>query len=210
MTPEPAGAPSDSIAPPDPGEAVRVGHAATAAAVAALEAAGLDYMVVGSYSTNQHAQPRSTKDADLVVSAPGGAVARALRSMGPPYRMDPQIGFESVTGTTRYLMRVDDSPFTIECFLLSDDPHDVARFERRERRPIVTGVTAWTATAEDVVVTKLRWAKEAGRGKDRDDVRNVLGFRAGELDLAYIERWAAEHGTLVLYREIAATVPPMG
>ncbi len=74
---------------------------------------------------------------------------------------------------------------------------------------MLPGLEAFVATAEDTVVTKLRWAKDAGRGKDRDDVRNVLGFRAGELNLPYIERWAAEHGTLALYREIAASIPPM-
>ena len=166
-------------------------------------------MIVGSFATNCHAPPRSTKDADLVADAPGGAVARALRALGPPYRLDPQIGFESVTGTTRYLLGVDGADFDVECFLLSSDPHDRERFRRRQQAEMIPGVEAWVAAAEDVIVTKLRWAKEAGRGKDRDDVRNVLAFRQGELDLAYVERWATEHGTLDLYREIAATVPPM-
>ena len=197
-----AGAPGDAAPAPPAGDEIAF------AVVAALEAAGLDYMVVGSFATNCHAPVRSTKDADLVLSAPGGVVARTLRAMGPPYRLNPQLGFESVTGTTRYLLAVDGSDFAVECFLLSDDPHDRARFARRERFPIAGGPDAWVQTAEDVIVTKLRWAKEAGRGKDRDDVRNVLGFRAGELDTAYIERWAAEHGTLALYREIAATIPP--
>ena len=186
-----------------------VGRAATARAVEVLEEAGLDYMVVGSFSTNRYARSRSTKDADLVVSAAGGQVASALRSMGKPYRLEPQIGFESVTGTTRYLVEVEGSEFTVECFLLSDDPHDRERFDRRVRMRLAPGLEAWIAAAEDVVVTKLRWAKEAGRGKDRDDVRNVLGFQAGKLDLPYIERWAAEHGTLELYREIAASIPPL-
>ncbi|MEM9704014.1 MAG: hypothetical protein AAF907_16360 [Planctomycetota bacterium] len=189
--------------------AAEIGFEATRAVVTALEEAGIDYMVVRSFSTNCHARPRSTRDADLVVSPPGGATARVLRSLPEPYRLDPQIGFESVTGTTRYLLEVTGSAFTVECFVLSDDPHDRERFARRTRLPMLPGLQAFVATAEDVIVTKLRWAKEAGRGKDRDDVRNVLGFRAGHLDTAYIERWAAEHGTLDLYREIAATIPPL-
>ena len=173
----------------------------------------MEYMVVGSYrheSATRSRGPRRTRTSWW--TPPGGAVARALRSLGPPYRMDPQIGFESVTGTSRYLTAVwTGSPFD----------HRVLRPVARSRttaspvRATPAGgrscpaCSAWTATAEDVIVTKLRWAKEAGRGKDRDDVRNVLGFRQGELDLPYIERWAAEHGTLDLLRQIAATVPPM-
>ena len=194
---------------PRPEAIAAVGRRATRAVVEALEAASIDYMIVGSFATNCHAPPRSTKDADLVVAPPGGPVARALRTLAAPYRLDPQIGFESVTGTLRYLLDVVGTDFDVECFLLSDDPHDRARFDRREREEVIPGFHAFVATAEDTVVTKLRWAKDAGRGKDRDDVRNVLGFRAGALDLPYIERWAAEHGTLDLYREIAASIPPL-
>ncbi|NNJ24136.1 hypothetical protein [Alienimonas chondri] len=193
----------------DDPSAAEIGERATEAVIGALESAGIDYMVVGSFSTNCHTQPRSTRDADLVVAPPGGPVARVLRSLPKPYRLDPQIGFESVTGTTRYLLEVEGATFKVECFLLSDDPHDQERFARRERLLMLPGLEAWVAAAEDVIVTKLRWAKDAGRGKDRDDVRNVLGSRAGELDLPYIERWAAEHGTLDLYREIAASIPPL-
>ncbi|MEM9701151.1 MAG: hypothetical protein AAF907_01755 [Planctomycetota bacterium] len=195
--------------PSDGPAASEIGFEATRAVVTALEQAGIDYMVVGSFSTNCHARPRSTRDADLVVSPPGGATARVLRSLPEPYRLDPQIGFESVTGTTRYLLEVVGSVFKVECFVLSHDSHDQARFARRIRLPMLPGLEAFVATAEDVVVTKLRWARDAGRGKDRDDVRNVLGSQSGNLDTAYIERWAAEHGTLDLYREIAATIPPL-
>ena len=62
------------------------------------------------------------------------------------------------------------------------------------------------ATAEDMIVTKLRWAREAGRGKDRDDVRNIIAVRGRTLDWAYIERWASEHGTLELLGEIRRSV----
>ncbi len=62
-----------------------VGRRATRAVVEALEAAGIDYMVVGSFATNCHAPPRSTKDADLVVAPPGGPVARALRTLAAPF-----------------------------------------------------------------------------------------------------------------------------
>jgi hypothetical protein len=34
----------------------------------------------------------------------------------------------------------------------------------------------------DTIVTKLRWAREANRSKDRDDIRNILAVRASDLD----------------------------
>jgi hypothetical protein len=47
------------------------------------------------------------------------------------------------------------------------------------------------ATAEDVVIQKLRWA----RRKDLDDVVNLLAVSGSTLDWAYIRRWTDSHGT---------------
>ncbi len=35
------------------------------------------------------------------------------------------------------------------------------------------------ATTEDMIITKLRWAAEARRAKDQDDVRNIIAVRLG-------------------------------
>lgn len=63
------------------------------------------------------------------------------------------------------------------------------------------------ATAEDMIVTKLRWIQTADRGKDRDDVRNIIAVRGAELDWPYIRRWSAVHGTSALLDAIRSSVP---
>ena len=183
-------------------------YEATADVLAALEDAGIDYILVGSLATNFYGIPRSTKDADVAFDAAGAVVTRLIRSLGPPFRLDPQIGFESVTGTTRYLVDYEGFEFQMELFRLGDDPHDRERFDRRVREEVEPlGRPAWIPTPEDVVITKLRWAADARRHKDRDDVLNVLAVQAGRLDRPHIERWCARHGTLDLLREIEAELP---
>ena len=46
-------------------------------------------------------------------------------------------------------------------------------------------------------------------GKPRDDVRNIIAVRSAELDWAYVENWATEHGTQSLLEEIRRSVPPL-
>ncbi|QDT14639.1 hypothetical protein [Alienimonas californiensis] len=182
---------------------------ATLRLVAALEAASVDYMVVGSFSSNLYGVDRSTADADFLVSAKVADLTAAARSLGPEFVPDPQIGFESVTGLRRIRVGLKDSGFEFEFFLMGDDPHDAERFARRVRKDLGDGREAWAATAEDLIIAKLRWAKDTRRAKDREDLETVLFAQRGRLDLPYIERWAAEHGTLDLYREIAASIPPL-
>ena len=58
----------------------------------------------------------------------------------------------------------------------------------------------------DVVVQKLRW----GRNKDLADARDVLAVQGPEaLDMAYIEHWCGQHGTLARLHEALAGIPPL-
>jgi len=148
------------------------GDEAAMAVIDALEALAIPYMLVGSFSSNVYGVARGTYDADFVVQMDRPQGTALAQRLGAEFQFDPQKSFETVTGTTRQILTVVGTEFTVELFDLSDDPHDQERFRRR-RRARVTGRDVWLPTAEDVVITKLRWVSLAGRPKDREDVRGV-------------------------------------
>jgi hypothetical protein len=89
---------------------------------------------------------------------------------------------------------------------LSKDSHDQLRFSKRVEIEF-GGIKTWIPVAEDVVITKLRWALAGkSREKDADDVRNVLGTQKGKLDLPYIRQWCDHHGTRELFEKLLASV----
>src|SRR5262249_44638762 len=138
------------------------------AVIDALGAAGVAFMLVGSFSTNRYGIPRSTKDADFVVELGDTTIASVARHFPPGVRLDPQLSFETVTMTRKFEATVEGSPFTVELFLLSRDEHDLERFRRR--RDTLLGREVDLPTPEDLIITKLRW----GRPKDLDDARDVI------------------------------------
>src|SRR5688572_6830347 len=111
-------------------------EAVVVAVVTTLEQLKVPYMVVGSFSSNVYGIPRSTQDADFVVQLEDVSVAAIARALGPEFELDPQVSFETITATTRYVMRHDKAAFKIELFLLSNDPFDRERFRRRRRLPL--------------------------------------------------------------------------
>ena len=181
-------------------------QAAVVAIIDALEAASITYMLVGSFSTNFHGIPRSTRDADFVVQLQGAALQQLFSNLSEEFEPERQVEFETITGTIRHLIRLKGKPFKIELFQLSDDPHDRTRFDRRIQGPI-EGRAAFIATAEDAIITKLRWLQRGARGKDRDDVRDVLSVQADALDWDYVHHWCDDHGTRELLDEILASIP---
>lgn len=171
------------------------GQEALSLLIGILDRENLSYMVVGSFSSNYHGIPRSTKDADIVLEFDSAAWSGLEKSLPEGLTLDAQGSFEMVTATRKELIRIAGSAFEIELFHLSSDPFDQARFGRREKVPLSPGTTAWVATAEDVVIQKLRWAKGGFRSKDFEDVVNVLIRKGKGLDFAHIEHWCGVHGT---------------
>jgi hypothetical protein len=119
-------------------------------------------MLVGSYSSNYYGISRSTKDADFVIEIGSQSVREIADQLGVQFRLDPQMSFEAATMTTRHILDVIGIPFRIELFHLSDEPHDQERFQRR-KRVLFLDRQVWIPTAEDVIVTKVRWAGRSRR-----------------------------------------------
>jgi hypothetical protein len=151
---------------------------AVVAALDALDAAGIPYMTVGSLASNFHGIPRSTRDADFVVALEPGSLERLEEALPPDLVLDRQGAFEAVTATTRYRIELAGSPFLCELFTLSDDPHDQLRFRRRIRARLLGRVT-FVASAEDMIVTKLRWRRHTPTSRrPRVILRMRLGRRS--------------------------------
>lgn len=163
----------------------------------------IPYMIVGSYSSNYYGRPRSTLDADFVVTLGHGDLDRIANALGSSFRIDPQLSFETITMRQKFELVHILSAFKIELFLLTEDPHNQERFRRRVKVDF-EGRAAWLPTAEDVIIQKLRWSGAATRGKDIDDVLKVLQVqgRARRLDVDYIRQWTDDHGTRGIFEQL--------
>lgn len=167
----------------------------------ALEACGIPYLLSGSFASNYYGIPRSTRDADFVLQSQRAVGPDLAQQLGEDFILEPQLSFETNTGTFRQVLRYKKKPFKVELFLLSQDSHDEARFLRRRAVQLFEH-RVWLPSPEDVIITKLRWA----RGKDRDDTRDVMAVQQDQLDWRYVEDWCRRHGTLPLMEEIRRSV----
>lgn len=83
---------------------------AVVAVLAALDAAAIRYMVVGSLASNFHGIPRSTRDADFVVQLSPDSLQRLERSLASGLVLERQGAFEdqwsAAHGTTQLLAEI--------------------------------------------------------------------------------------------------------
>jgi hypothetical protein len=180
-----------------------------ACVVESLEAEGIPYMLVGALFSSVFGIPRATKDVDIVLQLETREPLRRLeKRLADVVEFDPQVSFESLTGSVRHILRAKTRPpFIVELFELGNDAFVIERFSRRR--------AAWSfqlkrevylPTAEDVIVQKLRW----GRPKDLEDARDVLAVQTpAKLEMGYITRWCEIHGTSGYLQAMLVEIEPL-
>jgi len=177
--------------------------------IEAVETAGVEFMVVGAMAAGAYGVPRSTRDVDLLVAVNvEGGLASVMTRLDSIVTFDRQVVFDTLTWGRRHVGHSrSPPPFKVELFEMFDDPFVRSEFSRRQQVFVpVLGRATWLPTPEDVIVQKLRW----GRPKDLDDARDVLAVQGTDsLDMPYIEKWCAEHGTRQRLEAALGGIPPI-
>jgi len=166
---------------------------------ARLDGAGIAYMLTGSLAMSYYARPRMTRDIDLVVELDPPAAHRLSDALGQDYHADVEAIAEGFR--LRRPCNVVHLATVVKIDLIPRREGDYRRleFERRQRVDFA-GVELWIASREDLILSKLEWARESGSELQMRDVRHLL---EGPLDSAYLTSQAHRLGLDALLREAA-------
>ena len=138
-----------------------------------LERAGIPYMLTGSIALSYYAQPRMTRDIDLVAEL-SGRDSKAVAALFAPdyYVAEADVGRAIATGGMFNVLHLGKL-VKLDFIVRKDTPYRRQEFERRRRVPM-PGFEAWIVSREDLILSKLAWAKDSGSEMQLRDVRALL------------------------------------
>lgn len=174
--------------------------------IRALEDLGVDYLVGGSLASSFHGTPRSTDDVDLVANLKPVHAALLVARLGDDYYFDLDRMRHAIRNRSSFNVIYLKTMFKIDVFVQKHDDYSRQEMRRRLRIDIGDGEELDVASAEDSVLQKLVWYRRGGEVSDRQwqDLLGVLKVRRRDLELDYLERWAADLGvTDLLERALA-------
>ena len=129
------------------------------AIVAMLDAAGIWYMVVGSFASTAHGEPRSTHDLDLVIDPSPQQLNELLAALDPAdYYVDPEVARDALRRRSMFNVIQIASAWKLVLVIRKSRPFSIKEMRRRQLTRIL-GIDVPTATAEDTIVAKLEWRK---------------------------------------------------
>lgn len=173
-----------------------------------LERLGIPHMVTGSVASSFHGRPRSTHDADVVVDPSQEQLDALVQILGEAgFYVDSARARDALRRRLQFNVIETRNAFKIDLIVKKDRPFSREELERRQTAELSAGVPVALASPEDTILSKLEWAKKAGRSERQiEDAAGVVAVNPG-IDRAYVERWARELDVLDLWREIAGDAP---
>lgn len=160
----------------------------------ALDAAGIPYMLTGSFASSFHGSPRSTQDIDIVIAPTADQLrGMAKRFPEPEYYLDVGAALEALATQSQFNIIDLVTGWKIDLIICRDRAFSREEFARR-REVRFADVPLFVASAEDVLIAKLEWAKLGESSRQIEDAAGIIRIRSGELDLGYIEAWVERLG----------------
>jgi hypothetical protein len=152
-----------------------------------LEVAGMDYMLTGSLALNCYAQPRMTRDIDLVVAFFLKDAARIGSILGEDYYVSPEAAREAVLHQSSFNAIDHRTLMKVDFMVRKHTEYRHHEFTRRERRKIAD-FEVWVVSKEDLILSKLDWARDSLSDRQLSDVENLI---ATGCDVDYLRKWSA-------------------
>ena len=158
---------------------------------ATLERFGITYMLTGSFASAFYGASRSTQDIDFVIeTSPERLQAFAGYLEEEHYYIDVNAALDALQRRTMFNVIDVSRGCKIDLIIRKERPFSKEEFRRR-RRVDFNGAPMFVASAEDIVIAKMEWAKMSGSARQLDDVAAILRSRWNDVDRGYLENWTA-------------------
>ncbi len=152
---------------------------------ARIEKLDLAYMLTGSMAMMAYSVYRFTADVDVVLELREADAKRIIETFEPDYYVPHNAVSRAILSKRMFNVIHQETAFKIDCVIKKTTDFQKIAFENRQKIDFYGG-DIWIITKEDLIISKLLWAKESRSEKQLTDVRNLILSR---IDAPYVENW---------------------
>lgn len=159
----------------------------------ALTANGVPYFITGSLASSVHGDFRATNDVDIVADYRRGDPRAAIAELSQAFVVDQAVAAEALRGSGSFNLIHETSYLKVDVFAAAGE-FEQSALSRRVLLKMPGASTEFAfASVEDILLAKLRWYDAGGRESSVQwrDITRLIAINRGNLDVAYLRRWAA-------------------
>lgn len=171
------------------------------ALIAVLDRLAISYLIGGSHASSARGVRRASLDVDLLAAIPAAKVDQLAAALGRDWYADAGQMRDAISRGRSFNLIFIPQAEKFDIFPASEEFHRSQLTRATVETVEFAGETiaCRVATAEDILLAKLRWYKDGGEVSERQ-WRDVAGIVATNpsLDVAYLQHWAARLDVLRL------------
>ncbi len=152
-----------------------------------LESADLRYMVTGSIAANFYTTPRLTRDIDLVIELDEKDIEKFHSLFSSDFYIDQESIKNALYERGNFNIIHTEGIVKVDFIVRKETEYRRLEFERR-RTIEFEGISLCVTSPEDLVLSKLYWAKDSFSEIQLQDVKNLL-TTVKDMDRGYVEEW---------------------
>jgi len=148
------------------------------------------YMLTGSMAMAKYAIMRMTTDLDIVLEMNESDGQRVIDEFEPDYYVPHGRVFRAISGRSMFNILHQTSLVKVDCVLLKETEFQKTAFANRQKVDFA-GFDVWVIGKEDLVLSKLSWAKDS---RSEVQMRDVASIIRNGVDEGYVNLWAKRLG----------------
>lgn len=165
-----------------------------------LESIGIQYMITGSVAANFYITPRMTRDTDIIIDVVEQDAERIFSLFSEDFYIDLDMMKDAIRRKGIFNIIHRDGIVKIDFIVRKETEYRKLEFERRRNIPF-EGLSINVVSPEDLILSKLEWARDSLSEMQIRDVKNLM-TTVPDLDRQYIDKWVGKLRLEEIYRKI--------
>ena len=150
-----------------------------------LSLANIEYMLSGSLALNFYAQPRMTRDIDIIININEEDVNKIYKLFKKDFYIDKRMILDAIKNNSMFNIIHLDTVIKIDFIIRKNNEYRILEFNKREKKKI-NDIEIYVVSVEDLIISKLYWAKNSF---SELQIRDVKILMKKDFDKEYVEKW---------------------
>jgi len=152
-----------------------------------LDHANIPYMLTGSMAANFYMVPRMTRDIDIVIEIQKEGADRLFQLFRQDFYIAPTMIKDAIEHQGMFNIIHNETVLKIDFIVRKNESYRNTEFQKK-RQVFLGDFPLWIVAPEDLIISKLFWAKDTFSELQLRDVRNLFQTLKN-LDHEYIRQW---------------------
>jgi len=164
-----------------------------------LNKVNIPYMISGSIAANYYTIPRMTRDIDIIVELGQPDIEAFVDLFQEDFYVNKEMITTEVLKQGMFNLIHNQYVVKVDFIVRKPSVYNKTAFSRR-KKVLIKDSSMWFISPEDLVISKMSWAKDSRSEMQLKDVHNLL-ITVDGLDVKYIENWVSKLGLEQVYKE---------